>query len=168
MSNRIELVAPRDRPTIFYRTTLAAPRELVFDAYTRPEHLRRWWGPRRLAMTECEIDAMPGGKWHFAQRDAQGQEFRFHGEYRDVKWPRWLVKTSTFEAEPQQELIETTELVDYGGQTQVKTFIVHPSVWVRNALLDGGMQQGIEESFSRLDELLARFTRPEDIAEAQW
>jgi uncharacterized protein YndB with AHSA1/START domain len=78
-----------------------APRRLVFDAMSKPEHLRRWWGPRRSTMTSCEmVDFRPGGKWRFVLREADGTEYAFRGEYREIVPPERVVQTFEFEGMP--------------------------------------------------------------------
>src|SRR6476659_6934374 len=76
--------------------TFAAPAALIYEAMTNPEHIRHWWGAGHGEVTTCEVDLRVGGRWHFAQVNAAGQEVSFSGEYRELDPPRRMVHTEVF------------------------------------------------------------------------
>ena len=132
-----------------------APRELVFRAYTDPEAIPKWWGPRRLTTTVDRMDVRPGGGWRFVQRDAEGNEFAFHGVYHEVVPPERIVGTFEFEGMPGHVALETTTLEDLGGRTRLTTTTVFQTVEDRDGMVASGMEEGATESMDRLEELLA-------------
>jgi uncharacterized protein YndB with AHSA1/START domain len=81
-----------------------APRHLVFEAHSKPEHVRRWWGPRDSTMTECELDFRPGGRWRFVVRTGRGKEVAFHGEFREIVAPERFVWSFGFDGMPDPDL----------------------------------------------------------------
>src|SRR5688500_11928262 len=89
-SNAATLTFPSDREMVITRL-FNAPRKLVFEASTKPEHVRQWWGPRGTSLAVCEIDLRPGGKWRYVIRGADGQEFAFSGVYREIVAPERMV-----------------------------------------------------------------------------
>lgn len=161
MAAKLEIVAPAGEKTITTRRVLNASRELCFDAWTKPELVRRWLGPRALEMVVCDIDLRVGGSWRFVHRLPTGQEMGFHGVYREITRPERLVTTSIFDMMEGNEAIETLTLEDLGdGRTRATTFTVHASVEARDMhVSEGRMEAGMTEGFSRLDELLAELKR---------
>jgi uncharacterized protein YndB with AHSA1/START domain len=131
-----------------------APRELVFRAFTDPDLIPKWWGPSRLTTTVDTMDVRPGGAWRFVQRDAEGNEFAFHGEYREVVPPERVVGTFEFEGMPGHVVVETMTLEDMGGQTRLTTTSVFESVEDRDGMVASGMESGATEAMVRLGELL--------------
>lgn len=133
-----------------------APRDLVFDAWTRPEHLKRWMGPRRLTTSSYEVDLRVGGGYRFVHRAHDGQEFAFHGEYREIVRPELLVTTFVFELMPDHESLQTVTFEESDGRTTIMTATLHKTVEGRDRHLAGGrLETGMTESYERLDELLA-------------
>src|ERR1043165_10303824 len=99
MRNALTLSLPSDREILLTRV-FDAPRDLVFEAHSKPEHVRRWWGPARYEMVVCEMDFRPGGTWRFVQRGPEGDEHGFHGEYREIVRPERLAYTFEYEGAP--------------------------------------------------------------------
>jgi uncharacterized protein YndB with AHSA1/START domain len=153
--NKLELVAEPGKPTIVTRRVVAAPRALVFDTFTKPEHLRRWMGPRALAMVSCVSDLRVGGAWRMVYRGPDGQDFGFHGEFREIVRPERIVRTFVFELFPDQEAVETFTLDEKDGKTTVTTLTVHKTLEGRDGHLAHGMEAGMTDGYARLDELLA-------------
>jgi uncharacterized protein YndB with AHSA1/START domain len=151
-----EIITPPGEPLIITHRFLKAPPELVFDALTEPEHLRHWWGPRRLEVAVCEIDLRVGGGYHFVHRAPGGQEFSFRGEYRDIARPDRLVTTFVWDGAPDHEAVETIELEAKDGGTWLTSTNRHDSVEARDMHVANGMEGGITESYERLEELMAR------------
>jgi predicted 3-demethylubiquinone-9 3-methyltransferase (glyoxalase superfamily)/uncharacterized protein YndB with AHSA1/START domain len=154
MNRPLEIVADPAAPTILTRRWFAAPVELVWEAWTRPELARRWMGPRALQCVSYEIDLRVGGGYRFVHRAPDGQEFAFHGVYREIERPRRLVSTFVFEAWPDVEVVDTLTLEAQGGGTLATTLSVHPSFEARDGHLQSGMEEGMSDGYQRLDELL--------------
>jgi uncharacterized protein YndB with AHSA1/START domain len=137
-----------------------APRDLVFDAHSKPEHIRRWWGPARHTMTTCEMDFRPGGRWRFVLRDADGHEYAFRGEYREIAPPERIAWTFEFEGMPGAIMQETIRFVEQAGRTTIISTSRFDSIEARDGLLQGdGMAQGAAETYDRLEEHLRAMTR---------
>jgi uncharacterized protein YndB with AHSA1/START domain len=137
-----------------------APRELVWEAYTDPELLCEWLGPRRLRMTVQEFDVRPGGSYRYThqgqQPDSDGP-YVFFGEFREVEPPRLLVQTFQFERSEHPESVDRVELEELDGdRTRLVITATFPSAEARDAMLAAGMERGVSEGHEKLDELLAR------------
>jgi uncharacterized protein YndB with AHSA1/START domain len=151
----LEIVAEPGKPTIMTRRVVNAPRSLVFDTFTTPEHLKRWMGPRLLTLILCENDLRGGGGYRLVHRAPDGQEFGFHGTYREIVRPERIVRTFVFELMPEHEALETLVLEEHDGQTTITTTTVHKTVEGRDGHLAGGrMEAGMIEGYARLDALL--------------
>jgi len=152
----LEIIAEPGKTSFTTRRVVAAPCALVFDAFTKGEHLVRWMGPRTLTM-EVEVnDLRVGGRYRFIHRTPDGQAFAFSGVYREIVPPRRIVRTFVFEPMPDAEALETLELEESGGTTTIMTTTVHKTVEGRDGHLAGGrMEAGMVDGFARLDGLLA-------------
>jgi uncharacterized protein YndB with AHSA1/START domain len=153
------ILTPADRPDIEWSRELAAPPTVLFELWTRPENLRRWWGPRILEMVVCEVDLRVGGAWRFVHRLPDGQELGFHGVYQAIEAPDRLSSTFVEDADPQHELVETTTFVATPAGSLVTGRMVHDSIATRDAHIAAGMEQGLTESLERVDELLGELAR---------
>ena len=132
-----------------------APRRLVFEVMSRPEHVKRWWGNlgEGYSVPVCEIDLRVGGKWRFVNQHPGG-EAAFHGEYLEIVPPETIVWTFAFdgmEGDPGPEIYIFEER---DGRTTITSSAVFPSSEVRDAVLGSGMLEGAEETYDRLDEYL--------------
>jgi uncharacterized protein YndB with AHSA1/START domain len=136
------------------RRVFDAPRRLVYEALTKPEHLKRWWGPKGLTLVVCEIDLRVGGGYRFVQRAPDGQEFAFRGVYRELRRPERIVSTFVFELMPEHEAIDTVTLDEKEGKTTLTSTVLHDSVESRDAHY-ATMQSGVIDSYDRLAEVLA-------------
>jgi uncharacterized protein YndB with AHSA1/START domain len=132
-----------------------APRELVFDACTKPEHMARWWGPRTHELVVCEIDLRVGGRYRFVLRTPDGQEAGFRGEYLELTRPERMKQTFIYEPFPDHGEVETMTLEDVDGGTLFTTTILHKTEQGRDGMFNAGMEGGMNDSHARLDELLA-------------
>jgi uncharacterized protein YndB with AHSA1/START domain len=129
-----------------------APRTLVWDAFTKPEHIARWWGPRKYAITVHQFDVRPGGKWRVSHSDGT-RTVEFFGEYREVVKPERLSRTFCFmEFEP---IEETYAFHHEAGRTRVVCVQTYPNLTARDWMAKSGAAEGGRESFERLDDLLA-------------
>lgn len=153
--SKLTVVVEPGKQEIFMTRMFDAPRELVFKAYTDPALIARWWGLRQNTTLIDEMEARPGGKWRFVERDPDGQEFAFHGVYHDVVAAERIVQTFEFEGMPGHVVMETSTFEDVGGQTKVIAQSIFQSVADRDGMVASGMEYGAEEGYQRLDELLA-------------
>jgi uncharacterized protein YndB with AHSA1/START domain len=137
-----------------------APRQLVFEAMTRPEHVRRWWGclGDGYSVPICEIDFRPGGRWRFVNRHPKG-EAAFHGEYREIAPPSRVVFTEVYEEFPDTVSVVTAELSDENGKTRLTATVRYPSKEVRDMVIASGMSTGAGISYDRLEDLVAELQR---------
>ncbi|MDQ3696302.1 MAG: SRPBCC family protein [Chloroflexota bacterium] len=132
-----------------------APRELVFSAYTDPAHIPHWWGPRDVKTTVDTMDVKPGGAWRYVHRGADGAEYGFRGEYREVVPPERLVSTFEFEPMPGHIVVDTAIFEDLDGKTRLTVTSLFQSAADFDGMLESGMESGATESWDRLAELLA-------------
>jgi uncharacterized protein YndB with AHSA1/START domain len=133
----------------------AAPRTLVFDAHTKPEHVSQWLlGPEGWTMPVCEIDLRPGGSWHFVWRRDDGTEMEMRGVYHEVVPPERIVNTERWGPE-WPETVNTVLFTERDGKTTVTQTVRYPSKEARDAALATGMMTGVERSYELLDALLA-------------
>jgi uncharacterized protein YndB with AHSA1/START domain len=153
MPNTLTVTTPSDLEIVLTRE-FDAPRALVFEALSKPEHLRNWWGQASSTLTHSEMDFRPGGKWRFVERDKDGQEWGFRGEVREVVPPERIVQTFEWEGLPGHISVETMQLEDLGGRTRISVTSVFASVEDRDGMLQSGMEQGAGESYDRLEAYL--------------
>jgi len=129
-----------------------APRELVFEAHSKCEHMSRWWGPRGFTLPVCEMDFRPGGAYRFVQRGPDGAEYAFRGQYREIVPPERIVWTFEFEGMPGHVSVETATFTEQDGKTMLTATAVYDSVEDRDAVLQSGMEAGLRETWDRLAE----------------
>ena len=133
-----------------------APRDRVFAVYTDPELIPEWWGPRNTTTIVDRMDVRPGGSWRFVSRDADGNESGFRGTYREVTPPERIVQTFEWEPMAGHVSVETATFEDLGDRTKVVTTSIFHTTEERDGMLGSGMEGGLNETYARLDELLAR------------
>jgi uncharacterized protein YndB with AHSA1/START domain len=131
-----------------------APRDLVFEAMSKPEHIKQWWGRlgEGYSVPVCEVDLRVGGAWRFVNRHPKG-EAAFHGVYREINPPERVVFTEIFEEFPDGESVVTAVLTEERGKTRLTATVRYPSVEVRDAVMQSGMAQGAAISYDRLEEV---------------
>jgi uncharacterized protein YndB with AHSA1/START domain len=153
-SETFKLTTPSDREITITRL-FDAPRHLVFEAMTRPEHVRNWWGclDERYSVTECKIDLRVGGAWRFVGKGPDGQNPAFYGIYREISAPDRLVYTEIFEPFPEVESVVTQILTEERGKTRITVTSVYPSLEVRDMVLKTGMEYGAAISYDRLEDV---------------
>jgi uncharacterized protein YndB with AHSA1/START domain len=155
-AHRLVVTLPSDREILLTRV-FDAPRKLVFDACTKPEHLREWFGPRGFTLPVCKVDLRPGGSFHYILRGPDGSEMAMRGEIREVEAPERIVQTESYDIPgmgwtPASE--NTLTLAEYDGKTTLTTRVVHVSKEARDGHVGSGMERGAGETFDRLAELL--------------
>ena len=135
----LQITTPSDREIVMSRV-FDAPRNLVFDAWTKPELLKRWLGVRGgWSMAVCEVDLRVGGAYRFVWRGPDGAEMGMGGVYREIVAPERLVATESFD-DPWYpgEAVDTTVLVEEGGKTTATTTVLYESEEIRDAVLESG------------------------------
>jgi len=158
-NNQTKIIAEPGKQEILITREFDASRELVFKAFTDPKLIPQWWGPRYLSTEVDQMDVRPGGQWRFINRDAQGNEYAFHGVYHEVLAPQRVIDTFEFEGLPEagHVTLETLRLEELpGGKTRLITQSVFQTVADRDGMLQGGMQEGVNDTYDRLAELLKK------------
>jgi uncharacterized protein YndB with AHSA1/START domain len=151
---RTEITAEPGMPQIIVTREFAAPRDLVFRAYTEPDLLAQWLGPRDLTMTIDRYDAQDGGTYRYIHTAADGTEYRFRGVFHGDPAPHAIVQTFEYEGTPGHVALDSISLEERDGTTLVRTVSSFSSVEDRDYMIVEGMEQGVRESSERLDELL--------------
>ena len=152
-SGALQVTLPSDKEILLERV-FDAPRRLVFETMTRPEHVRRWWCCMEgYTMPVCEIDLRVGGRYRYVTRGADGHEFGFHGVYREIVAPERIVHTEIFEPFPQEETVCTMTLEERGDKTYYRCLVVHATKEGRDAHIASGMEGGANIAMDRLEEV---------------
>ena len=149
------VTAPTERE-IHIERIFDAPRDRVFAVYTDPELIPQWWGPRDTTTVVDQMDVRPGGSWRFVMRGSDGTESGFRGTHREVTPPERIVQTFEWEGMPGHVSVETATFEDLGDRTKVTTTSIFHTTEERDGMLGSGMEGGMNETYARLDELLAR------------
>ncbi len=152
-SRTFQVTTPSDHEIVMTRL-FNAPRALVFEVMSKPEHVRRWWGNLGdgYSVPVCEIDFRVGGKWRFVNVHPKG-EAAFHGVYREIDAPGRLVFTEIFEPFPDAESVVTSQLTEEGGMTRLTATCWYPSKEVRDMVKASGMEKGAAASYDCLEDL---------------
>ncbi len=133
--------------------TFAAPAALLYEAMTKPEHIRQWWGAGHGEVTICEVDLRVGGRWHFAQVTPGGDEVSFSGEYRELDPPGRMVHTEIFDnIQSPPSVIEST-LTEHDGRTTLRAVITYDSPETVQMVLQSGMDSGMNSSYDALEKV---------------
>ena len=137
-----------------------APRHLVWEAMSKPEHIKRWWGclGEGYSVPVCEVDLRPGGKWRFVNRHPKG-EAEFYGEYREIVPPERVVFTEIFAPFPDSGSLVTAVLTEENDKTRLTVTAEYPSLEVRDMVIGTGMAKGAAASYDRLEEVAAELQR---------
>jgi uncharacterized protein YndB with AHSA1/START domain len=149
------ITTPTERE-IHVERVFDAPRDRVFAVYTDPELIPEWWGPRDTTAVVDQMDVRPGGSWRFVVQLADGSRTAFRGTYREVTPPERIVQTFEWEGMPGHVSVETATFEDLGDRTKVTTTSIFHTTEERDGMLRSGMEGGMNETYARLDELLAR------------
>jgi uncharacterized protein YndB with AHSA1/START domain len=156
--HEMKVTTPSDREIAMTRV-LEAPRLLVFDAFTKPELIRRWLlGPKGWSMTVCDVDLGAGGSFHYVWRnDAERKEFGLGGVYREIVRPERIVHAENFD-EPWYpgDALVTSTFVEEHGSTMVTMTILYDSREVRDMAIESGMERGVAASYDRLADFLSQ------------
>jgi uncharacterized protein YndB with AHSA1/START domain len=134
-----------------------APRHLVYRAWTTPELVRRWWSGRQGEMTVAEIDLRVGGRWRYVMVANNGMEVAFHGEYREIVPNERIVNTEVFEmpgAPETQPALNVVTFTETDGRTTLSLLVETASRQDRDAIIESGMETGMQEQMDLLEELV--------------
>ena len=153
---KLDIAAQGERELVMTRT-FDAPRDLVFDAMTKPELLRRWlFGPTGWTMTVCEVDLRVGGKYRYEWRKDDGTEMGMGGVYREIVRPSRIVTTELFDQDwTGGEASSIAVLEEKSGATTLTTTMLYASRESRDAVLKSGMERGVAAGYDRLDDIFA-------------
>ena len=154
--NETTITAKPDTPFIEVVREFDAPRERVFSAWTDPQLLPQWLGPREVTMKLLTYEARTGGSYRYIHADERG-EYGFRGVFHNVVPHELIIQTFEYDGAPDQVSLDITSFEDLGGgRTRMHGRTVFSTVENRDAMLAGGMEHGLRDSMARLDEVLAR------------
>jgi len=158
--SKTQIDAPAGVPFVDITREFDAPLELVRRAWTDPDLVKQWLGPRKYEMVIEQWDARAGGAYRYVHRDDAGNEFGFHGVFHSND-PDNMVQTFEFEGMPGHVSLDRLQLEDIGGgRTRSRIHSVYQSLEDRDGMVQAGMGDGVSEGFERLDELLATMPLP--------
>ena len=140
---------PTDTQILITRE-FAAPRHLIYKAWTTPELIKRWWSANRGEVTLAEVDLRVGGMWRYVMM-ADGFEVGFHGEYREIVPNERLVTTEVFEGMPDAEALDTLTLTEKAGRTTLTILVEHGTKEHRDAHIESGMESGMQDAMDLLE-----------------
>lgn len=141
-----------DREIVITRE-FAAPKHLVWKAYTTPELIKRWWAGERGEVTLAEVDLRVGGAWRYVLVANGGFEVGFHGEYREITTNQKLVMTEVFEGMPDGEALDTVTFTEVDGRTTLTMLVQHTVPEHRDAHIGSGMEGGMQEAMDHLEQI---------------
>jgi len=161
-NNPTEIIAEPGKQGIIIKREFNAPRELVFKAFTDPGLYTEWIGLRGLTTILEIFEPKNGGSWRYIQRDQDGNEYAFHGVNHEITAPERIISTFEFEGLPEKGhvILDTArfeELPD--NRTKLTTQSVFQTVEDRDGMIQSGMEEGVNDSYNQLDELLERMQK---------
>lgn len=151
-STKATVTLPTDKQILITRE-FAAPKHLVYKAFTTPELVKRWWGSDLGEVTVTEIDLRVGGSWRYVMVTPDGFEVGFHGEYREIIPDERIVSTEIYEGMPEGESLNTAMFVEAAGRTTLTLLVAHQSREHRDAHIDSGMETGMQKSLAFLEQV---------------
>jgi uncharacterized protein YndB with AHSA1/START domain len=159
--------ADADLPFIDIDRAFEAPAALLFRAYTEPDLLARWLGPKRMSMRVDRWELRDGGAWRYVNVDVDGTEYGFHGVFHGPPSIERLVQTFEFDGAPGHVSLDEVRFEERDGRTVVRTHSVFQSVADRDLMIASGMQRGVDEGYDKLDALLDRLGAGDAAVERQ-
>jgi uncharacterized protein YndB with AHSA1/START domain len=141
---------PTDTQILITRE-FAAPRHLVYKAWTTPELIKHWWSANRGTVTVADVDLRVGGTWRYVMVTEDGYEVAFHGEYREIVPNERIVSTEVFEGMPEGEAVDTLTLTEAGGRTTLTILVQHSSKEHRDAHISSGMDDGLQDALDLVE-----------------
>lgn len=149
-SGTAKVTLPTDEQILITRE-FDAPRHLVYEAFTTPDLVRRWWSARRGEMTVAEIDLRVGGAWRYVMVADGGMEVAFHGTYREIVPNERIVSTEIYEAFPDAEALNTLTLEEAEGRTKLTILVEHRNKAERDGHVQSGMEDGLQDALDDLE-----------------
>jgi uncharacterized protein YndB with AHSA1/START domain len=143
---------PTDTQILITRR-FAAPRRLVYRAWTTPELIRRWWHAERGEVTDIQVDLRVGGRWRYVMLAHGGFEVAFHGEYLEVVPDTKLVTTEIYEAAPDAEALTTAMFADDGDGTMLTLLVEHADQASRDMHVNSGMEDGLQDALRLVEQV---------------
>ena len=155
--NQIQIIAEPGKQELFIIREFDAPRELVFQAFTDPELVVQWMGPRNLSMKIDYYDARDGGSWRYISSDPEGNEYAFRGVFHEIMAPERAIQTFEFEMMKGHVVLDSAlfEPISGGHRTKLTIHSVYQSIDDRDGMVQSGMEGGLNDGYERLDEILA-------------
>jgi uncharacterized protein YndB with AHSA1/START domain len=151
-SGTATVTLPTDEQILITRE-FDAPKHLVYEAWTTPEHVKRWWNAKRGEVTIAEIDLQVGGKWRYVMVTEDGFEVGFHGEFREIVPNERIVSTEVYEGMPDAEAVNTLTLAEVDGRTTLTILVQHTSKEHRDAHIESGMEAGMQDALDLLEQV---------------
>ena len=156
MGKKTQITAEPGVPQIIIEREFDAPREFLLRAWTDPDLVVQWLGPRNLKMTIDRYDARDGGTWRYVHTDPDGNEYGFHGVFHGDPSTDGMVQTFEFEGMPGHVSMDTLTFEERDGKTLVRSNSVFQTVEARDGMAQSGMEEGVTQGYERLDELIAK------------
>lgn len=153
-TNQLTVTAEPGSHSVTMTREFDAPPALVLRAHVEPELLKQWLGPRGFEMIVDSFEPVHGGSYRYLHRDAEGNEFAFRGVFHGTPSLDGIVQTFEWEGAPGQVSLDTLHIIDLGGRTRLETVSVFPTVAMRDAIIEHGMETGVRKGYERLDDLL--------------
>jgi uncharacterized protein YndB with AHSA1/START domain len=151
-SQTAEVTLPTDEQ-ILIRREFDAPKHLVYEAWTTPELVKRWWNAKRGEVTVAEIDLRVGGAWRYVMVADGGMEVGFHGEFREIVPNERIVSTEVYEGYPDAEAVNTLTLTEEDGRTTLEILVQHANQEDRDGHINSGMEAGMQDAMDLLEEV---------------
>src|SRR5438128_6876088 len=151
-SGTATVTLPTDEQILITRA-FDAPRHLVYEAWTTPELVKRWWSAKRGEVTVAEIDLRVGGAWRYVMVTDGGFEVAFHGKYREIVPNERIVSTEVYEGMPEAEAVDTLTFTETDGRTLLTLLVQHTSKEHRDAHVESGMEDGLQDALDLLEEV---------------
>jgi uncharacterized protein YndB with AHSA1/START domain len=151
-SGTATVTLPTDEQILITRE-FNAPKHLVYEAYTTPDLVKRWWSGQRGEVTLAEIDLRVGGMWRYVMVAQGGFEVGFHGEYREIVPNERIVSTEVYEGMPDGEAVDTVTFSEADGLTTLTILVQHTLKEHRDAHINSGMEAGMQESMDALEQV---------------
>src|SRR5919204_4347163 len=151
-SGTAKVTLPTDEQILITRE-FDAPRHLVWEAYTKPEHIRRWWHAKRGEMTVADVDLRVGGTWRYVMNTPDGFEVAFHGEFREIVPNERIVTTEVYEGMPDAQALDTVTFTEVDGRTTLTILVEHARKEHRDAHIESGMEDGLQDALDLLEQV---------------
>ncbi|ASU82822.1 ATPase [Nocardiopsis gilva YIM 90087] len=157
-TDKTELIVEPGHHDIVVTRVFDSPRDVVYQAFTDPDLIPKWWGPAQYETTVDRAEVRPGGVWRYISRDENGTEYAFKGVYHDLVAPESIVSTFEFEGVPGHVELDTAtfEEIDGGKRTKYTSVSVFQSVEDRDAMVASGMESGLRETLNRFADIVER------------